>query len=121
MLKLVYCITRRSDISREEFRRTWLEDHGPLVKRHAEAIGAVRYVQSHTGEDDMNAAFIEGRGLAAPYDGITEVWFNSRAEMETGMASPAGQEAARALQEDEARFIDFFRSCVFMTVEHAIF
>ncbi len=121
MLKLVYCIARRAELSPEEFRRTWLEDHGPLVRRYAEAIRAVRYVQSHTGEDDLNAAFIEGRGLKLPYDGITEVWFRSRTDMEKGMASEEGRKAAAALQEDEARFIDFSRSCVFMTVEHEIF
>ncbi|NBC21342.1 MAG: EthD family reductase [Alphaproteobacteria bacterium] len=121
MLKLVYCIARRADLSPEEFRRTWLDDHGPLVRRHAEAIGAVRYVQSHTGEEDLNAAFIEGRGLQPAYDGITEVWFNSREEMEAGMASEEGRKAAAALQEDEARFIDFSKSRVFMTVEHEIF
>lgn len=121
MLKLVYCITRRADLSPEAFRRTWLEDHGPLVKSFADAIGAVRYVQSHTGEDDLNAAFIESRGLKPPYDGITEVWFNSRDDMEAGMASEAGRKAAAALQEDEARFIDFSKSCVFMTEEHEIF
>ncbi len=121
MLKLVYCITRRADLSPEAFRKTWLEDHAPLVRHHAEAIGAVRYVQSHTSEDDLNALFIEGRGLQLPYDGITEVWFNSRAQMEAGMASAAGRAAAQALQEDEARFIDFSKSRVFMTHEHEIF
>lgn len=48
MLKLVYCIRRRSDVPPETFHRYWLEQHGPLVRSVASAIGAIRYVQSHT-------------------------------------------------------------------------
>jgi hypothetical protein len=28
MVKLVYCISRKQDLSREEFRRYWAEFHG---------------------------------------------------------------------------------------------
>ncbi len=121
MIKLVYCITRKAGMSREDFCRTWLEDHGPLVRHYAEAIRAVRYVQSHTGMDDLNAGFIESRGLAPAYDGITEVWWRSRTDLEAGMATPEGIAAGKALAKDEARFIDFANSRVFMTEEHEIF
>jgi len=30
MLKLVYCISRRPDLTPEEFRRYWHEVHGPI-------------------------------------------------------------------------------------------
>ena len=121
MIKLVYCITRKPGMSREDFQKRWLEDHGPLVKSFAEAIRAVRYVQSHTGMDDLNDAFIASRGLAPPYDGITELWWTNRADLEAGMTTPAGQAAAEALLQDEAEFIDFSKSRVFMTEEHEIF
>lgn len=121
MIKLVYCITRKAGMSREDFYKRWLEEHGPMVKRHAEAIRAVRYVQSHTGMDDLNEAFIASRGLAQPFDGITEVWWNTRADLEAGMASPEGQAAGQALLEDEAEFVDFSKCHVFMTEEHEIF
>ena len=48
MIKLVYCLTKRDDIDPDSFYRYWLEEHRPLVKSVAEAIGASRYVQSHT-------------------------------------------------------------------------
>ncbi len=35
MLKFVYCVRRRPDISLEEFRKYWLEHHGPLVRSYA--------------------------------------------------------------------------------------
>lgn len=121
MIKLVYCITRRDDIDAQEFYRYWLEEHGPLVKSVAGDIGACRYVQSHTTMPEMNTLFQKGRGLEGPYDGITEVWWESEESMITGSASPAGQAAAARLVEDESRFIDFSRSRVFMTTEHEIF
>ena len=37
MLKLVYCIRRRSDISPETFYRYWLQDHAPKVAGVAES------------------------------------------------------------------------------------
>ncbi len=121
MIKLVYCITRKEGMSREDFQKTWLEDHGPLVKSYAETIGALRYVQSHTGMDAMNESFLEPRGLKQPYDGITEIWWRNLEEMQAGSSTPEGRAAALALLEDEKRFIDFSRSCVFMTEEHEIF
>ena len=59
--------------------------------------------------------------LQAPYDGVTEVWWETMSALEQGMSSPSGVEAQRKLIEDEARFIDFSRSRVFMTEEHQIF
>jgi uncharacterized protein (TIGR02118 family) len=121
MIKLIYCITRRDDISSEAFYRYWLEEHGPLVESVADAIGACRYVQSHTTLPEVNALFQQGRGLESPYDGITEVWWRDQAAFERGSATPEGIAAGRALAADEARFIDFSRSRVFMSQEHEIF
>ena len=121
MIKLVYCLKKRDDIDSNRFYNYWLEQHGPLVKSVAEAIGASRYVQSHTTLPEVNALMIESRGLQAPYDGVTEVWWENMAALERGMSSPAGVEAHAKLIEDEARLIDFSHSRVFMTEEHQVF
>lgn len=121
MIKLVYCITRRADVPPAEFHRYWLEEHGPKVKAVAAAIGACRYVQSHTTLPEANAALKASRGLADGYDGITEVWFADEAAFERAMSTPEGQAAGAMLVEDESRFIDFARSSVFLTREHEIF
>lgn len=78
-----------------------------------------RYVQSHTLSDDVNDPLREQRGTGEPYDGITEVWFDSLEAM-AGRGRDAA-EAARRLHEDEMEFVDFGRSSVFLTVEHEIF
>ena len=121
MIKLVYCLRKRDDIDSDSFYRYWLEEHGPLVKSVANAIGASRYVQSHTILPELNALMIESRGSEAPYDGVTEVWWDTMSALEQGISSPAGVEAQAKLIADESRFIDFSRSRVFMTEEHQIF
>ena len=121
MIKLVYCLRKRDDIDSHSFYRYWLEEHGPLVKSVADAIGASRYVQSHTVLPELNELMSESRGLQPPYDGVTEVWWETMAVLEQGMSSPTGVEAQAKLIEDEARFIDFSQSRVFMTEEHQIF
>ena len=120
MIKMVYCITRKDGISREAFQKTWLEDHGPLVKRYAETIKALRYVQSHTGMENFNQAFIPTRGLTQPYDGITEIWWENIEQMQAGSSTPEGLEAAAALLEDEKRFIDLERSSIWTAEENVV-
>ena len=121
MVKLVYCLRRRSDVAPAEFSRYWLEVHGPKVQSVAAALRARRYVQSHTCAPELNQAFAASRGLAPPYDGITEVWWDSLEDLQAVLATPEGAKAGAMLIEDEARFIDFAQSCVFMTTEHPIF
>ncbi|MEA2170582.1 MAG: hypothetical protein QOF76_3882 [Solirubrobacteraceae bacterium] len=121
MVKLVYCIHRHQSLSPEEFRRYWLEEHGPLVRSVAGAIGAVRYVQSHTTAPEVNEVLRASRGSEEPYDGVTEVWWASLADLEAGMGTAEGQDAQRRLLDDESTFIDFARSRVFMTEEQVIF
>jgi len=121
MIKLVYCLRRRADVLPAEFNRYWREQHGPLVTGFVATMRAVRYVQSHTLDSDLNDAFRTSRGLAPAYDGITEVWWRSEDDLRASMASEAGRQAYQALQDDEARFIDFSQSRVFMTRENLIF
>lgn len=120
MVKLVFCCRRREGMTREEFQRRWLDVHGPLVRKLRDALPMMkRYVQSHTLDGPMNDALRAGRGTKEPYDGITEVWFDDLASMGGEGAEAAA--ASQALFEDEAKFIDFARSAVFITQEHEIF
>lgn len=121
MIKLVYCLRKRADISTETFHRYWLQQHSENVKSVQQTIGAVRYVQSHVCEPGINAALVASRAAAPAYDGITEVWWNSAEDLQAALASEEGARAMQFLIEDEATFIDFSRSCLFMTTEHEIF
>ena len=120
MLKLIFCLRRVPSLTREEFQRYWLETHGPLVRQHAAALRIRRYVQSHTVHEDLNAALRGGRGSDEPFDGVAELWWDSRAELEAATASPEGAAASLLLFEDERRFIDHARSPLFVSEEHPI-
>ncbi|WP_370655535.1 EthD domain-containing protein, partial [Candidatus Binatus sp.] len=48
MIKLVYIIRKRDDVSDQDFHDYWLHKHGPRVASVAKAIRARKYVQSHT-------------------------------------------------------------------------
>ncbi len=121
MVKIVYVIRKRDDISAERFHKYWLENHGPLVRSFAKTMRARKYVQSHTIAPELNAEFAKSRGMPEAYDGITEVWWDSIEDLTAGMNSDAGREAGRKLLEDESTFIDFKRSYLFLTEEHTIF
>ena len=122
MLKFVYCVRRRPEMSSEAFRKYWLENHGPLVRSFAQTLKAKRYVQSHTLDNPLlNAAAQQPRGTKPAYDGITEIWWDSIEDLAVALQSPEGQEANRLLAEDEARFCDLPNCSVFFTQEHTIF
>ncbi len=121
MIKFVYCVRRHPSLSPQEFREYWLERHAPLVKSCAAVLGARRYVQSHTLDTELNVIAAPARGRTDIYDGITELWWDKIEDVIAAHSTPAGQEVNRRLAEDEARFCDLSRSCVFFTEEHAIF
>ena len=121
MLKFVYCVRRRPDISPEAFRKYWLENHGPLVRKHAQALRAKKYIQSHTLDSELNKYAQQPRGTKPPYDGITEVWWDKAEDLVAALQSPEGQKANATLAEDEGRFCDLPNCSVFFTEEHTIF
>lgn len=110
MTELVFCLRRREGLSREEFQRYWLEQHGPLVRRHAEMLGVERYVQVHTISSPVNDALRLGREGPPPYDGVARLTFPSVDAIAEAARTPGGREAAEALLSDEGRFIDLERS-----------
>jgi uncharacterized protein (TIGR02118 family) len=121
MIKLVFCVRQRSDLSREEFYRYWLNDHGPLVASFADTLKIQRYVQSHTVSPELGEATSAARGMkVAGFDGLAELWWESAEALESALSSAEGQAANLALLEDEARFIDLENSTIFFTEEHEV-
>ncbi|KCZ62670.1 hypothetical protein L53_11265 [Hyphomonas sp. L-53-1-40] len=119
MIKLTFCLRRLPHLSREEFQRYWREQHAPLVAKHAETLGILRYVQCHTGHNELNDAMQGSRGGPKAYDGVAELWFES----EESMAANSSEEVAKAgaeLLEDEKKFIDLASSPLWFGEEHAI-
>lgn len=120
-VKCTYLLARRPELTVEACHATWVADHGPVVASFARALRMARYVQSHTIAPEVNAGFVAARGLAAPLDGITEVWMRSLDDLAAGGTTKEGRRGGPAMIEDERRFIDMSRSRCFFTQEHEIF
>ena len=120
MVKFVMCLTRHPEMTREEFKHYWKKKHGPFFMGNAEAMGAKKYVQSHTLDTPLNEGLRTSRGMLPEYDGVAEVWFESAEALMAGMSSPEGQKLGAALLEDEKNFIDHSKSSAFIVEEHEL-
>ena len=89
MIKLVALVTRKPGMSDAAFRDYWTGTHAPLAAK----IPGMRGYR-------INVAGAAGDLPGAPYDGSAEIWFDDRAAMEAGLASPEGVVAG----DDTAHF-----------------
>ncbi len=125
MIRITFCLTKRDELSLEEFQDYWLNTHAPLVKSVAETLRIKKYVQLHTRqweENDAARASRAGSLEAAPaiYDGVAELWWESLEDLRAAVATEEGRQAGILLLEDEAKFIDFSRSPLWYGEEHHI-
>ena len=119
MVKLIFVLRRKPDMTREAFQKYWYEKHAPLVRSHAELLGIRRYVQQHTIDTPLSEALAVGRGQD-PYDGVAELHFDSVESLTETMSGEAAQRASAELAADEARFIDLDRSPIWLADERPI-
>lgn len=119
MIRLVFPLRRRSDIELPDFHEYWLRRHGPLVASHREALGIVRYVQTHRKEHPVLDGWLSrlGVGMESPHDGVAELWYPSEEAMLAGGSSSRARDAALELLEDERRFIDLANSPLWLAAE----
>ncbi|MEX0801447.1 MAG: EthD domain-containing protein [Dehalococcoidia bacterium] len=120
MIKVMFCVRRLPEMTREEFQRYWLENHAPLVRERASALGIQRYVQAHTLDSPINEALRASRGGGEPYDGVAELWWDSLAQMIAATSTEEGRKAGQELLEDEKRFIDLASSTLWVAEEHEV-
>src|ERR671932_318858 len=83
MLKLMLLLHRRPDLTPEEFRRYWHDQHQALLRR---LPGLRRLV--------LNDPLPTADGAPAACDGIAEDWFDSPEALQAALASPEGQTVA---------------------------
>ena len=106
MIKLVYCITKKPNLSDAEFFHHWKNIHGPIGTR----IPRLRkLVQSHR-------ITIPGDKHPPTYDGIAELWFDTIEDLLAARQSPEWQ----ASTNDEPNFIDHTKVAYVVTEEHVI-
>lgn len=107
MVKLVYCITKKSSLTDDEFFHYWQTIHGPMGAR---IPGLRRLVQSRSISISHDAH-------APDFDGMAELWFDRVEDLLRARQSPEW----KASTEDEVNFIDHSKVAYFVSEEQVIF
>ena len=119
IVKLYFPLRCRADLGEAEAQRYWHASHGPLIRRQAAGSGILRYVQVHRIEDELESALRSVRATAVDaYTGHAELWFDRAAT--AAATAPERRLAGERAVEDEARFIDFERSAMWLAKEHEL-
>jgi uncharacterized protein (TIGR02118 family) len=120
MVKITFCLKRLPHLSAQDFQEHWCEIHAPLVRKHQKALRIVRYVQFHSDLGPLTEKLRAFRHSPEPYDGVAEIWYESREALEELGKDSSARAASRELLEDEKRFVDLSRSPIFVGEEKAI-
>lgn len=105
MVKLMYTLTPKAGLSREEFERYWIETHAPIVKEipHLE-----RYV--------INVFRPRSDATALAIGGVAEQWFASAESMRAAFGTAAAQRA----RADIANFAEVAPHASGLVAEHIV-
>jgi uncharacterized protein (TIGR02118 family) len=111
MIVMIACAKRKAGMSLAEFNQYWIEKHAPLVRSVPEFMRHVRkYVQFHS--DPRGSPEGTPFGGSVDYDGVGELWFDSRESMQTAFEEPRYLEIIRP---DELKFLDLEKCIIFIT------
>ena len=119
MIKIIYCIRRKPQLTRAQFQDYWRNHHGKLVWERARSIGMVKYAQNFAIDSQLGAVCAASRGGVEPFDGVMEGWWESDEAAMAAMGSSGGRATMELLHQDEAKFMDF-DGCVIFTFREEI-
>ena len=85
MFKAVILLTRRADLTHDQFAEWWLVEHAPLAAQ----LPGVRRLCFNLVDPTGDTAVDD----AAP-DGVSELWFDSKADFEAAYATEIGKAVA---------------------------
>jgi uncharacterized protein (TIGR02118 family) len=95
VFKAMILLTRRDDLSPEDFRRWWLEEHRPLA---LQLPGLRRMVVN----------IVEGGRDESGIDGVSELWFDTQADFEAAYATEIGRAVAADSMAHNGRRVRLF-------------
>lgn len=122
MLKLIMCVKRSPELTREAFDEHWVNHHAPLVRQYATLLGIRHYIQtSPLANPHAQQALAQGRGAeVVDFDGCAELWWDDLEAHLAARKTPEGRAALQALMDDERRFVDLSRSQMWYGEERTI-
>lgn len=96
MYKVLHLLKRQAQLDPKDFQEHWRTRHAPLVSKLPRLT---RYVQSHV--------LLQGYGKGElPFDGVEELWFDTR----DGFERAKDSDAASLCQDSLRKFVDIPRS-----------
>ncbi len=117
--RLLFCMRRLPHLSHAQFQAYWRDVHAPIVIERAEILGLRRYNQLRSMDDNYSRSLAQKRGSPPAYDGVAELWFDTRQSPTEEWRNQA-RKANEELLADEARFIDLAASPMFFVTEELI-
>jgi uncharacterized protein (TIGR02118 family) len=107
MVKAIWFFHRKRGTTPAEFRRHWLEVHGPLAMKHIANLR--RYIQNHTVDEE----YADGE---PDLDGLVEAWVDSMA----ALTETEGTEEHAFVRSDEPNFLDMDRVTFMPVIERRV-
>lgn len=98
LLKVSCLLTRRADLTYEEFLAYWTEKHTPMLAKPApDGPKVYRYIQLHPISQTVPDL------QTAPYDGVAEIWFD---KLDDAAAMFTSEHYKTTVAADEEKFLD---------------
>ena len=85
LIKRMSLLRRRPDLDAARFREEWFGFHAEAVRKFPRIAGYTQNLVVQRGGDPRHPLPYE----ALPVDGVVEMWFRSREDLEAAFASPA--------------------------------
>lgn len=99
MYKVIGILKRPEGMSLEAFHKWWLQEHATLVKKWP---GLKKYAINLATSGDQR------------YDGVAEVWFDNKEDIEKIFSTPEGQTARQSATSHSGEIV------IVLTKEHVI-
>ena len=115
MVRMIYCVMRRDDVSLQDFRKYFEGEHRDLVCQAAEELKATQFTQSLTLMVERNFMVMVRRGTEMPYDAVIEMWWDNATDLDTILETDEAQKKAEEFFGQASKYIDLTKSRMFFT------
>jgi len=118
VIRYINCFRKAPNLSTEDFREYWQStEFNKLIGKIITLTGAMRCRKNLTLQVSMGEALLSERGLAQPYDGILEYYWESAQHLPEVYASDEARNLLEQFTRFQGQFVDLAGSTAFFT-EH---
>ena len=120
MIRLEWYVRRANHVSRETFSREWQEHWTSALTAFGRELSAERMVRLTLTETSANTALTDARGgqMEALYDGILELWWPTRTQMQTALEASTVSKTFSDLVATLSPTADLAASVIWLGAEH---